>query len=276
MRRVARALVLAVAFASAAFAQKGTPGQIAYVEGVRAFDAGDYATAAARMRVALAEDPVEAVSRFRHRAQNAEDYFPHLWLGLSLEKAGDADGARAALRESERQGAVAARPAARRILASALARLAPPAAAPTVPPPEATPTPSFEPPAVVVAPTAVPDGPVQAAPAALPTRVAPSPGTTPAAHSGAAVRAGLRAFFRGDYEGAEALLGPEAARSAVARLYLAYSLGARHLLAREGREELLARARAEHAAAMRAGAPAVSGPWLSPAIAALFAAAGPG
>ena len=62
------------------------------MEGLRAFDAGDYATAAARMRAALAEDPREATERFRYRAQNREDYFPHLWLGLSLEKLGESAG----------------------------------------------------------------------------------------------------------------------------------------------------------------------------------------
>jgi hypothetical protein len=272
MRRAALLLVLALA--APAPAQKATPGQVAYVEGVRAFDAGDYATAAARMRVALAEDPVEATARFRYRAQNAEDYFPHLWLGLSLEKTGDADGARAELRESERQGAAAARPATRRVLAAALARLAPPAA-PTPAPapalaPTATPRPELQAPTAV--PAAAPAVLPKSAPTPLPARAAQPTAAPPAPTSRAAVTAGLRAFFRADYEGAERLLAPEAARSPVARLYLAYALGGRHLLAREGREELLARARAEYAAAVLAGAPHAAGPALSPAIAALFGA----
>ena len=275
MRRAVLLLALALASAAPAPAQKATPGQVAYVEGVRAFDAGDYATAVARMRVAVAEDPVEATARFRYRAQIAEDYFPHLWLGLSLEKTGDADAARAALRESERQGAVAARPSARRILAAALARLAPPPAAPPATPappapePTAAPRPELPAPTPAAAPVPSPS-PRAAAPTPAVRAAAPSP-APPAPSSRAALAAGLRAFFRADYDGAEKLLAPEAPRSAVARLYLAYALGARHLLAREGREELLSRARAEYAAAILAGAPPAPGPWVSPAVAALFA-----
>lgn len=274
MRRAALLLALAVAVGQPAPAQKATPGQLAYVEGVRAFDSGDYATAAARMRTALAEDGVEATARFRWRALNAEDYFPHLFLGLSLEKAGDLDGARARLRESERQGAAATRPAARRILAAALARLAPPPTPTAAPVPASAEEPAATPrpvlplptPAATPAPTALPRG----LPTPPPFRAAaPSPAPSAPAPR-AAVTAGLRAYFRADYEGAERLLAPLASQSPAARLYLAYALGGRHLLARDGREELLARARAEYAAAVLAGAPPDPGPGVSPAIAALF------
>jgi tetratricopeptide (TPR) repeat protein len=284
-RRTILAAVLALLAASPAAAQKATQGQVAYVEGVRAFDAGDYATAAARMRAALAEDPVEAPSRFRYRAQNREDYFPHLWLGLSLERLGDRDGALAALRESQGQGAVDARPALRRILSAALARLTPPTPSPEPEPePEPEPTPTTPSPVLVLP---VPD----AAPAQK-TTVLPTPAATPAlarsearrpaspatptvpaaAGSGAAVRAGLRAFFRGDYEGAGRLLSPEAGRSPVARVFLAWSLGGRYLLTEPRDEALLSRARAEYSAALLAGAPTQGEPWVSPAILALFGA----
>ncbi len=274
-RRTILAAVLALLAAGPAAAQKATPGQVAYVEGVRAFDAGDYATAAARMRTALAEDPAEAPSRFRYKAQNREDYFPHLWLGLSLERLGDREGALAALRESQNQGAVDARPALRRILSAALARLTPPtpSPAPTAPPPSPVP--------VLPVPDAVParKSPVPPTPAATPAFsrkeargpvVPATPTLPPAAGSPAAVRAGLRAFFRGDYEGAERLLSPEAGRSPVARVFLAWSLGGRYLLAESRDEALLSRARAEYAAALLAGAPTQGEPWVSPAILALF------
>lgn len=278
-RRAVLLLVLGLLAALPAAGQKASPGQVAYVEGLRAFDAGDYASAAARMRTALAEDPVEATARFRYRAQNAEDYFPHLWLGLSLEKLGDRDGARPVLAESLRQGAVQARPALLGILKASLARLTPEAPSPTLPPsPTAAPVPvapAAEPTLVRVVPTP----PVPAASQA-PSRTAsrPSPGPSAAAPaapgtSSAAARSGLRAFFRGDYEGAEKLLTPEAGRIPVARLFLAWSLGGRYLLAGSRDVELLARARAEYSAALLAGAPAGGDRWVSPAILALFGAA---
>ncbi len=278
-RKVLSALVALLLSGAPAAAQQATPGQVSYVEGLRAFDAGDYGTAAARMRTALAEDPREAVSRFRYRAQNAEDYFPHLWLGLSLEKLGDRDGALVELRESQAQGAVETRPALRRILGSALGRLTPPTPVPTAP----QPTPAAEPAREVVAaatptplPTAPPARVAVAPPVASPFRppAVPAVATPPSREAtAAALHAGVRAFFRGDYGGAERLLAPEAGRSPVARLFLAFSLGGRYLLAEPGNAELLAQARTEYAGALLAGAPAAGGPWVSPAILALFGAA---
>jgi hypothetical protein len=273
---LAAALVFHIALPAAA--QKATPGQVAYVEGVRAFDAGDYSTAAARMRTALAEDRAEAPSRFRYKGQNQEDYFPHLWLGLSLERLGDREGALGALRESQRQGAVDARPALLRILSAALARLTPPTPSP------APPTPSPSPIPVLPVPGASPaqKSPIPATPVATPAvarteaRRSTGPPTSPvppAVGSQSAVRAGLRAFFRGDYEGAERLLSPEAGRSPVARVFLAWSLGGRYLLDGSRDPMLLSRARQEYAAALLAGAPATGGRWVSPSILALFGAA---
>jgi len=274
-------LLCGLGVAAAGLAQKASPGQVAYVEGLRAFDAGDYATAAARMRTALAEDPKEAASRFRYRAQNAEDYFPHLWLGLSLEKLGEREGALASLVESRRQGVAASRPALARILAAAVGRLTPQTPVPTpvptsappvplVPVPEATPPPARE--------TAAPPLPSAPRPTATPDRTRTSPGPTlpPIAESASpALRAGLRAFFRGEYADAERLLEPLSPKSPLARAFLAWSLGGRYLLAADRDPELLSRARREYAAALLAGGPANGGPWVSPAILALFGAADP-
>lgn len=273
------ALLALLLAAAPAVGKRGTPGQVAYVEGVRAFDAGDYALSAERMRTALAEDAREGTARFRHRAQNAEDYFPHLWLGLSLEKLGDADGARRALGESERQGAVAARPALARILAAALVRLTPvpPTPRPLPPPtslpvPQSTPSPPPSPVTTAVpeplrlppvAPTVVP-GPSRPAAVPLPEDASPAP-----------LRAGLRAFLRGEYDESERLLATERERTPVARLVLAWSLAGRHILAGSRDATLLARAREERARALQDGAPAASPPWLSPAIAELLSPGAP-
>jgi hypothetical protein len=275
-RRALPALLAVLLAASPAASQKASPGQVAYVEGVRAFDAGDYATAAARMRTALAEDPREATARFRYRAQNAEDYFPHLWLGLSLEKLGDRSGALPVLRESQRQGAVEARPALQRILSSALARLTPPTPVSTAPPPPSPiPAATLPEPTPVPAPRATPTPGTLPVPIGVPARLSPVPAavaTAPPASSPTTVRAGLRAFFHGDYAGAERLLAPEAARSPVARIFLAWSLGGRYLLEESRDAGLLSRARAEYAAALLAGAPTTGEPWVSPAILVLFGA----
>lgn len=283
-RRGLALFVLGLLAATPAAAQKASPGQVAYVDGLRAFDAGDYATAAGRMRTALAEDAGEATARFRYRAQNAEDYFPHLWLGLSLEKLGDRSGARTALEESQRQGSVKARPALGRILSAALLRLTPPSPAPTPLslPPLSLPSPSPVP--AEPSPVAMPSLPTPASPAArapttptgplaLPTRALSVAATVAAGASTVAQRSGLRAFFRGDYENAERLLAPDAGRSPVARIFLAWSLGGRYLLGGSRDPELLSRARVEYAAALLAGAPATGGRWVSPSILALFGAA---
>lgn len=290
-RRILSILALGVLASMPAAAQKASPGQVSYVDGVRAFDAGDYATAVGLMRTALAEDPAEATARFRYRAQNAEDYFPHLWLGLSLEKLGDRQGALQHLEESRRQGAVAARPALLRILTTALARLTPPTPVPTTPSGLHQPHPAAglqEPPAPAAAAPAFPTIPTNptarptigpAAAVGAPARRSPLPATAatvaaaPTATASAAVRSGLRAFFRGDYAGSEALLAPEAGRSPVARVFLAWSLGGRYLLAGSRDAELLARARTEYAAALLDGAPSAGGQWVSPSILALFGAA---
>jgi hypothetical protein len=102
--------------------------------------------------------------------------------------------------------------------------------------------------------------------------VIPVPATASAAPPPATIRAGLRAFFLGDYAGAERLLSTGADRSPVARLFLAWSLGGRYLLEEPRDAGLLGRARTEYAAALAAGAPSTRGPWVSPAILSLFGA----
>ena len=261
------AVALALLVAPQARARDYTPGQERYVEGVRAFDRGDYAAAAGSMRAALAEDGAEGTSRFRHKGLHREGYFPHLYLGLSLEKLGEKEGARKALLESRRQGAVAARPSLARLLAAALLRLAPPTPepptptataipvlplpAPTLPPPVASPTPFLPPTPAVPSP-----GP--------PTvRGGPTPAPAPAGVEG--VRSGIRAFFQGDYASAEVLLSPEAPRSPVARLFLSYALAGRWLLGGGTDEALALRAHAEHGRAIAEGA-AEGSRYVSPSV----------
>ena len=253
VRWVAALASIVLLCAARAAARDYTPGQERYVEGVRAFDRGDYAPAAAALREALSESGAEGTARFRYKGLNREDYFPHLYLGLTLEKLGDREGAVARLRESERQGAVAARPALSRLLSAALLRLVPPTPAP----PTATPPPA-----------PLPSAPTESLPVPEPTR-APVPQALPAIPSSAApvrpspraaagkegVRSGLRSFFRGDYASAELLLEPEAPRSPVARLFLSYALAGRYLLAGGSDAALLARARREREAALSAGTP---------------------
>jgi len=104
-----------------AFSSRGpaTPGQEAYVEGELAFLGGDPATAADRFRRAIAEDPVEALERFRYKGLNTEDYLPRFYLGLALAALGQSEAARAELAESERQVTSLHRPAVRRVLTKA-------------------------------------------------------------------------------------------------------------------------------------------------------------
>lgn len=103
-----------------------TPGQEAYMEGELAFLAGDTAAAVDLFRQAIADDPAEALARFRYRGLNSEDYLPHFYLGLALAELGQKGPARDALLESKRQITSLHRPAVRRVLERALAQLEPP------------------------------------------------------------------------------------------------------------------------------------------------------
>jgi tetratricopeptide (TPR) repeat protein len=109
--------ILLRAFSSQSHA---TPGQEAYVVGELAFLAGNNEIAVDLFRRAIADDPTEALSRFRYRGLNHEDYLPHFYLGLALAELGQKDAARAALAESKRQITSLHRPAVRRVLERSL------------------------------------------------------------------------------------------------------------------------------------------------------------
>src|SRR5215470_18061420 len=116
-------IVALVVFARLEAADKATPGQKQYLAGVHAYDAADYQTAAGLFRAALAEDPAEGLAKFSATGLNKEDYLPHFYLGLSLEKLGQSSAALPELKESARQGAIRGRASASRILDSAVGRL---------------------------------------------------------------------------------------------------------------------------------------------------------
>lgn len=119
----ARRTCLAVLVDAFGPGSSATPGQEAYVEGELAYLAGDAARAVDRLRRAVAEDPVEALERFRYRGLNREDYLPRFYLGLALAALGRTDAARAELVESRRQVTALHRPAVRRVLERTLAGL---------------------------------------------------------------------------------------------------------------------------------------------------------
>lgn len=261
-----------------------TKGQIAYLDGVIAYNAGDYTRAVSLLTVAVASDGREGVQKFDVNPRTREDYFPNLYMGLALEKMGKKDEALAVLRESRKQGAVAARSSSNLLLLAALRRLEPVAVAeskesrPTSAPP---PTPPADP--TKAPPTRAPVAPTSAAvatarPAPAPTAVAalatkpPAPPTPVSAEaaSRAAVREGIRSYFKGELAEAERLLAIEAPRSPMARRFLAYTLGSRWLLAGKKDDGLRARAKKEWAEAESAG-PASADSMISPALKTLFA-----
>lgn len=272
---VAMAVIVVLSALPVPLHAEATAGQRAYLEGVRAYEVGDYTTAVTKMREALKTDSSEALRKFRATGLKEEDYLPHFFLGLSLEKTGAREEALTELRESERQGAVRGKPGSLRLLTAALSRLAPP---PTRVPevPAATPTPTIAVPSVSsptatavpeptrevvrVAPTATrvpssvpawPTAKATARPTATPTAV-----PVPAASDGekeASLREGLRAFFRAEYRQAAVRLEPLAEVNPTARRFLAFSLAGRYIL--EGRRDsaLLTRARAENEKAVAFG-----------------------
>jgi hypothetical protein len=287
----AAALALAVFTTSLLAADKATPGQKQYLAGVHAYDAADYGTAAGLFRAALAEDGSEGLAKFNATGLNKEDYLPHFYLGLSLEKLGQGTAAAAELKESQRQGAIRGRASATRILDSALSRLEaariaalpptprptpPPTVRPTAtarpaPPPTRAPVPPAAPTALVeVRPTATPRAP-RAAPSPAPaaTRPAPPLPTEPLDETVAAAREGIRSYFKGDYAAAARQLEPLAPRLPAARLFLAYSLAGSQLLAPSRDEGVLARARREYETA-RSDMKKVDEALISPSVTALL------
>lgn len=223
-----------------------------YLQGLRAFRSGDFATAVAAFRAAVAEDPKEGAQKLRTTGVVFEDYFPHAYLGLALEKAGDPTAARAALEESERQGRATKSPALGPLVEAALVRLRtkPPGTAIPVaipPPPSATPTSR-----AVETPTPLPPPPTTVVPAPL---VAPTATQLPALPAPPlAVQRGLELFLRARFEEALAALAPEKARSPKARLVHALARAGRALLDAEPDAREVSAARADYRAALAAGA----------------------
>lgn len=282
------AALLVTAFALEA----ATPGQEAYQAGYRAYMAGNWVEAVEKMRRALQEDPHEGVQRFKDRGLNKVDYFPQLYLGLALQKLGRDSEAIQALRESARQGVVPASDYAvllskpLRELEARLARLPQPAATePPVakpPPPETAPVGPHPAEAVVAKAergpaVQVPGRPLAQqggktatassfpAPALRPTaRTAPETNDV-SADSMQALRDGIRAYFAGSYEKAEARLRPHVGLPS-ARLFLAYSMAGRFLVTGRKDNLLVAEARDHFVRAMHDGAHPPPGDVISPAV----------
>ncbi len=276
------ALVTAVVLSSqpATLRAEATPGQRAYLEGIRAWEVADYTTVVAKMREALKTDGAEGLRKFRATGFKEEDYLPHFFLGLSLEKTGAREEALAELRESERQGAVRGKASSARLLETALSRLTPP-------PTRVPEAPTAAPPATVAIPTAPPqmiptvsEAPRESGPAALTVGRVPSPArsrptaptavvatvhhptASPAAvpvpadslgERRASLREGLRAFFRAEYGQAAVRLEPLAATDPMARRFLAFSLAGRYILGGRRDAALLSRARSEYEKAVAGG-----------------------
>jgi len=264
-----------------------TPGQAAYKEGELAYQAGKYAVSVEKLNVAIQEDPLEGLARFRFKGLNQEDYFPHFYLGQSLKALGRGDEALRSLRESKRQGAIAQRAALIRLLDRSILALeaeAPRAPSPTpkvvapVEEPTAVPPMALAPatPKAVVS-TAAPPTPTpvpatrrkDATPSPV-TPTAPSPEPEASADPVPIAREGLRLYLKGDYEGAARILEGIREKSALARLFLSYALAGSYLEGGGKVPATLERARAEHKLARAAGIREAREEDLSPSIRALF------
>lgn len=277
-RLVAAAVFLAPLLQPAVSRADATPGQLAYLAGVRSYEVADYATAVGKLREALRSDASEALRKFRATGLKEEDYLPHFYLGLSLEKLGAREEALVELRESERQGAIRGKAGSLRLLEAAISRLSPPprvvetpTAAPLPVREVATPPPTVVPPAPVPAPTAtgvpVPTALVERRPVSStqgPTRPSieprrtaspvPTPGLPGSAGElRAQLREGLRAFFRAEYRQATVRLEPLAGADVTARAFLAFSLAGQYLVGDRRDAALLARARTEYETATAGG-----------------------
>ena len=277
-RLVALVAVAVLSGHPATLRAEATAGQRAYLEGVRAYEVADYPAAVAKMREALKTDASEGLRKFRASGFKEEDYLPHFFLGLSLEKTGAREEALAQLRESERQGAIRGKASSVRLLEAALVRLSPPptqvpeaptvapaltVAVPTAPPP-VTPTAQAAPresgptaptaDRVTPKPQGRPTAPADAT--ALRATASPSAAPIPADSFGerrASLREGLRAFFRAEYRQAAVRLEPLAGADPMARRFLAFSLAGRYILGGRRDAALLARAQSEYEKAVAAG-----------------------
>ncbi len=262
------ALVAAVVLSAqpATLRAEATAGQRAYLEGIRAYEIADYTTVVAKMREALKTDGNEGLRKFRATGLNEEDYLPHFFLGLSLEKMGVREEALAELRESERQGAVRGKASSVRLLEAALARLSPPPTrvpeAPTAVPSPTAPSRRRLPPVDShrcgscrgKPPPTTRGSELRQLTAFRPTA---SPAAVPPADSigerQASLREGLRAFFRAEYGQAAVRLEPLAATDPMARRFLAFSLVGRYILGGRRDDALLSRAQSEYEKAVAGG-----------------------
>lgn len=265
MSRSASAL-LAFAFAFTLSAADLTPGQTAYLEGVRAYNGASYAPAVDKLRLALREDPAEALKKVPS-SRYKEDYLPHYFLGLALEKLGKSDEARKELLESQRQGVVLGLPGSKRILEAALVRVSPVVVAhvePTSPPPTpiaAAPTRPAAPTPTKAAAAPPPTATASSRAAPTPTSARPTPAPTPRGSAtpagldpavAEAVRVGLRYYFNGDFASAVKQLTPLTSSTAIARLFLSYAIASEQLVSKKADPDALAKARAEYKAAVQA------------------------
>ena len=158
-----------------------------YIEGVRLTGDDDCDLAVRRLREAIASDSREGAKKFRGTGINYEDYFPHYYLGVCLEKLGQGGEALREFQESERQGAIKSGSSLARSRSESLRRLASavqptpvvvaqarPTPAPTNAPPP-TPLPTAPPQRTVVPrPTSVTIVLPTAPPAARPTATEPA------------------------------------------------------------------------------------------------------
>lgn len=264
--RFCRGLLLAVVLFNAGEALPYTEAQDFFMRGVRAHDEGNYKEAVTLLSEAARRDGREALSSFRYKGLNTEDYLPHFYLGRCYEKLGKTGEALESFRESERQGVIGGRASLSAILTASMARLEA-----SLPRPTATPVPT----PAVKATLAPPPSPVTEV-AARPTLAAatPSPAAPPRedfvkaavpAELNDSVSRGIRAFLQAEYEEAVKILSPLAPRLPQARAFLAYSSAAL-FLTRGGDEELLRRARSDYRQSRKYIRAESERTWISPAI----------
>lgn len=283
-----------VATLGASRARAETAGQKEYRDAVRSIDDGDYEIAVRKLRTAIKEDGAEGTAKFRTTGMNFEDYLPHYYLGVALEKLGQNEEALKELSASESQGAVRKKDKLYRNLQTLVQKLQAirvaqaqvrPTATPPPPPATATPRPApTAAPIRIERPTAAPPipPPPPGGPTTAPTRtllrISPPPSSSPPPAGPTstaretdiatreALRKGIRSYFKADYGGAVAALEPIAQRSPAAELFLSYTLASQYLLAGKKDQAVLSRAQSEYEAAKKSGAPRPEPSLISPSV----------
>jgi hypothetical protein len=264
--KVCRLLLVLMAMASRS-ALAYTQAQDFYMRGVRAHDEGNCSESVALMREAIQRDGSEALSSFKYKGLNTEDYLPHFYLGRCYEKLGWPVEALGEFRESERQGAVKGRASVSAILRAALARVEAALPRPTATPERVAEVRPAETPTGVPAPETLPTRLVSVAtapPVATLTReefvksAVPPELTEP-------LRKGMKAFFEAEYEEAIRQLEPIAGQAPQGRVFLAYSKAGQWLARGEG-ECLIVAARSDYVASRKFVRAEIERKWISPAI----------